>query len=382
MKKEIGIYIHIPFCCSRCYYCDFVSYTNQDDNIIEKYIDALCNEILQNAEILSQYRISTIYFGGGTPSYIDKYIVKIMDILKLFQSDYEFDEVTIEVNPNSMTMEKALDYKKCGINRISIGLQSTHDKILKNIGRIHKFDDFIETINIIKNVGIKNVSVDLIYPLPNLTVSLLNNSLDYIINISDKYNINHISVYNLEIHEDSKLAFLLNEGFLDIPNEDEEYEMKKLIDNKLTANKFYKYEISNYSKLGFESKHNLIYWNQGIYLGFGVSAASFFAGTRYRNTNDFSEYIDMSNNNCFKHFDKEDLDKLDLMKEYIILKLRLVEGINISEFKKKFEVDIFSLFDKEISDLLKHELLILKDNHIFLSKRGMEIANVVWEKFI
>ncbi len=382
MEEKIGIYIHIPFCVSRCYYCDFVSYSNKDE-LIEEYINALCNEILQNSEILSQYKIATVYFGGGTPSYIDsKYIVKIMETLKLFCSDYEFEEVTIEINPNSADIDKLLDYKKCGINRISIGLQSTHDNILKLIGRAHKYEDFEKLMKDIKKVGFCNVSVDLIYPLPSLTLNLLDESLNKVIDLSKNYNIEHISVYNLEVHDGSKLEFLLNEGFLTLPDEDEEYQMRELIDNTLKSNGFYKYEISNYSKEGFESKHNLMYWNQERYLGFGVNASSFFAGSRYRNTKSIEEYIKMSNNFSFKYYDKEDLDKLDLMKEYIILKLRLKNGVNTDCFKKRFNTNIFDIFKQEIEELLNNKLIDYEDNNIFLTKRGMEVANLVWEKFI
>lgn len=208
MKEKIGIYIHIPFCKSKCYYCDFVSYCNMDE-FIDEYIQALCNEILQNSEILSSYQISTVYFGGGTPSYIpSKYITRIMDTLKLFVNDeYMFDEVTIEVNPNSVDYSKLKEYKKAGINRISVGLQSTHDTVLKNIGRAHVFKDFLDTMDLIKKVGFNNVSVDLIYPLPGLNVKLLDDTLNKVIDMSDEYSIKHISIYNLEVHEDGKLKF-------------------------------------------------------------------------------------------------------------------------------------------------------------------------------
>ncbi len=211
MNKKIGIYIHIPFCKSKCYYCDFVSYTNKED-YIEKYIDALLKEILEKADILSEYEISTIYFGGGTPSSIDsKYITKIMETLKLFSN--KFDEVTIEINPNSITKDKLLDYKNAGINRLSIGLQSTHNEILKKIGRTHTCNDFLNTLNLAKEANFTNISVDLIYPLPELTLSMFEDTLKFIVSLSDEYNIKHISVYNLEIHEDTKLAFLLKERF-------------------------------------------------------------------------------------------------------------------------------------------------------------------------
>ena len=239
MRENIGIYIHIPFCYKKCFYCDFVSYENKED-IIEEYIDALCMEILQNAEILSEYTISTIYFGGGTPSYIDsKYITKVMDTLKLFVTDASsLKEVTIEVNPNSASLEKLTDYYNSGINRLSIGLQSTHDKILRNIGRTHSFKDFKSTLENAKNAGFTNISVDLMYPLPGLNITSFKDSLSSIMKLKDEYNIRHVSVYNLEVHENTRLDFLLKEGFVSLCNEEEEYEMRKELNDILEKNNF------------------------------------------------------------------------------------------------------------------------------------------------
>lgn len=392
MRQNIGIYIHIPFCISKCYYCNFISYTNKE-KLIEKYIDAVCLEILQNAEILSEYNISTIYFGGGTPSYIDaKYIKKIMNTISLFKKEDDFLEVTIEVNPNSVTLEKLILYKNCGINRISIGVQSTHDDILKAIGRKHKLVDVTNTLKYCKEAGFNNISIDLIYPLPNLNFEKFSNTLDYIINIKDEYNIKHISVYNLEVHEGSKLGFLLNEGYLELVDEDTEYQMKELLEEKLEKNGFNKYEISNFSITGFESKHNTSYWNQEMYLGFGVCSSSFFSNTRYKNTDDIEKYIEYINSNISPVESRECLDLLELMKEYIILKLRLTKGFSTLEFKK-FGKDIFDIFGNELKELSENGLIkIEKDDNkiitdtdcynISLTKRGSEIANIVWEKFI
>ena len=226
--KEIGIYVHIPFCLSKCYYCDFASFANIDA-LIEPYIDALCEEILKNSEILSQYNITTIYIGGGTPSYIDaKYIVQILDTLKLFISSSSLKEVTIEVNPNSITKEKLEIYKEAGVNRLSIGLQSTYDKVLKMIGRAHKLKDFEETLNLANEVGFSNISLDLIYPLPDLSLEEFKNTVDYAISLKEK-NIKHISIYNLEIHENTKLAFLLKEGYISLVDEDTELDIISVI---------------------------------------------------------------------------------------------------------------------------------------------------------
>lgn len=383
MNKDIGIYIHIPFCTSKCFYCDFTSYCNKEEQI-EEYIDSVCNEILQNIEILSQYNITTVYFGGGTPSYIDsKYIVKIMQVLKLLQkNEDEFKEVTIELNPNSITKSKITDYINIGVNRFSIGLQSTHDEILKIIGRKHTYKQFEDSLKILNECGANNISLDIIYPLPNLNLELFNDTLDKVISLKDNYNIKHISIYNLEIHPNTKLDFLLKNEFLTLPDEDEEYNMRKILLKKLHEAGFIQYEISNFALEGYNSNHNLNYWNQGEYLGFGVSASSFFAGSRYTNTNSIEDYIKNITNGNNTVIEKEDLDKLDMMKEYIILKLRLKDGINTNDFISKFNNDIFDIFKQELDYLISNNLIIYDNKKIYLSDRGKEIANIVWEKFI
>lgn len=383
MRENIGIYIHIPFCKKKCFYCDFVSYENKE-NLIQEYIDAVCLEILQNAEILSEYNISTIYFGGGTPSLIKaEYIEKILNTLKLFVTDEkEIKEITIEINPNSASLDKLEKYYNLGINRLSIGLQSTHDKILRNIGRLHTFNDFKEVLKNANAVGFKNISVDLIYPLPGLNLSGFKETLNSVIKLKDEFNIKHISVYNLEVHENTRLDFLLKEGFVSLCNEDEEYKMREELNKRLQDNGFVKYEISNYAYPGFESKHNLCYWNQEKYIGFGVNASSFFNLKRYRKTSNIDKYIDGIKNNKNIVVETEELDKLSLMKEYIILKLRLSKGVDISEFKQKFGTDIFDIFNTEFNSLKKDNLVNITSKNISLTNRGEEVANIVWEMFV
>lgn len=383
MNGEIGVYIHIPFCFSKCFYCDFASYSKKEDKI-ESYINALCTEIIQNAEILSEYSITTIYIGGGTPSYIDsKYIKQILDTLNIFINKEKLQEITIELNPNSVTKEKLETYKECGINRLSIGLQSTHDSVLKKIGRVHKFNDFKEVLDLSNNVGFDNISLDLIYPLPDLSLSEFKDSVDYVVSLKDK-NIKHISIYNLEVHEGSKLDFILNEGYASLVDEDVEYEMYKYLVNKFEENGYKRYETSNYALPGYESKHNLKYWNQEQYLGFGSNASSFFCGVRSSNIKDIESYIESINNNCTPKDDEsyEDLDKDALEKEYVMLSLRKIDGVNKNKFKIRYKKDIHDVFAKEIDELKKDNLIIEDETNIYLSKRGLEVANIVWERFI
>lgn len=383
MNNEIGVYIHIPFCISKCFYCDFASFAKKED-LIEQYVFALCNEILKNAEILSQYKITTIYIGGGTPSYIDeKYIKQMLDTLMLFINKEELKEVTIELNPNSVTREKLLTYKEAGVNRLSIGLQSTYDDILKKIGRVHKIEDFENTLNLANEVGFNNISLDLIYPLPDLNLERFKASVDYVLSLKDN-NIKHISIYNLEVHENTKLAFLLNEGYVTLVDEDEEYEMYKYLKDTFEKNGYHRYEISNYSLTGYESKHNLRYWNQELYLGFGSGASSFFGGARYSNVKNIEEYINCIDNDksVIEDDSYEELDLLAIMKEYVMLSLRKIDGLNITKFKTKYKKDITDIFGQEIKELIDNGLIEKAENSIKLTNRGLEVANLVWEKFV
>lgn len=383
MNNEIGIYIHIPFCISKCFYCDFTSYANRE-NMIEKYIYALCNEILAKAEILSEYKVTTIYIGGGTPSYIDsKYIKQIFDTLMLAINKEDVKEITIEVNPNSVDEEKMRSYKEIGINRISIGLQSTYDTILKKIGRAHNLKDFEDTLELANKIGFKNISVDLIYPLPDLDLEKFKESVEYVINLKDK-NVKHISIYNLEVHENTKLAFLLKEGYVTLVDEDTEYEMYEYLRKRFEEEGYYRYEISNYAIDGYESKHNLRYWNQELYLGFGCGASSFFSGTRYSNIKNIEKYIENieTGNSIIDKENYEELDLLALMKEYVMLSLRKIEGLDKKKFKAKYKKDIEEIFAEEIKELTDDKLIEEKQDKILLTKRGLEVANLVWEKFV
>ena len=383
MNNEIGIYIHIPFCISKCFYCDFTSYANRE-NMIEKYIYALCNEILAKAEILSEYKVTTIYIGGGTPSYIDsKYIKQIFDTLMLAINKEDVKEITIEVNPNSVDEEKMRNYKEIGINRISIGLQSTYDTILKKIGRAHNLKDFEDTLELANKIGFKNISVDLIYPLPDLDLEKFKESIEYVINLKDK-NVKHISIYNLEVHENTKLAFLLKEGYVTLVDEDTEYEMYEYLRKRFEEEEYHRYEISNYAIDGYESKHNLRYWNQELYIGFGCGASSFFSGTRYSNIKNIEKYIENieTGNSIIDKENYEELDLLALMKEYVMLSLRKIEGLDKKKFKAKYKKDIEEIFAEEIKELTDDKLIEEKQDKILLTKRGLEVANLVWEKFV
>ena len=289
MKEELGIYIHIPFCIRKCYYCDFTSYTNKFSKV-DEYIKKLIEEI--NEYELSKYNITTIYIGGGTPSSIDsKYIIKILNEIKnkIYRNETKWEdiEITIELNPGTVTKNKLQDYKKAGINRLSIGLQSTNNEILKTIGRIHNYKDFLNIYELIKEVGFENYNIDLMIGLPNQKIQDIKKDLKEIL----KLNPNHISVYSLIVEEDTAIKDLIDKGKIKLPDEETERQMYWYIKNNLELKGYKHYEISNFAKSGKESKHNLNCWKQKGYIGIGLSACSFLNKERYGNENDISEYL-------------------------------------------------------------------------------------------
>ncbi len=372
----LGVYIHIPFCASKCFYCDFYSVANK--SLEEDYIKAVIEEILSETELLGDRRVDSIYLGGGTPSLIaEKNIVNILEVLKLFCAQNA--EITIEVNPESVTYEKLKAYFDAGVNRISIGLQSANNETLKKIGRLSTIKDFENTYNWAVDIGFKNISCDVIIGLPDETIDMFESTIDYILGLE---HITHISAYSLELHENTKLDFLVSNNFVTLPDENTEREMKYLLDKKLDNAGFNRYEISNYAKLGYESRHNLKYWNGEEYLGFGAAAASFVNSIRYTNISNVQKYINNISSGMSNKEGIEEMDKLGLIKEYIILRLRLKKGINLNIFKAKFKQDIYSLYKDKIDILMSQGLLERAGDNIYLTYKGEDLANIVWQEFI
>jgi len=377
---KLGIYVHIPFCNSKCYYCDFCSICNTNETKVIEYINCVIQEIISSAEILAENKVNSIYIGGGTPSAIDaKHINCIMQVIRSCTTVTDDAEITIEVNPESITKEKLNIYKSIGINRISIGLQTANNNILKSIGRKATIEMFERAYNDIVSSEINNISVDIICGLPGDSISNFKKTIEYVLSLKQ---IKHISSYSLEVHENTKLGFLIQNDFLSLPTCDEERNMKHMLDDMLIKNGYNMYEISNYAKPGFEAKHNIKYWTGDYYLGFGAAASSYINSTRYTNVRDVQKYITGINNCNLQKEDVEELDLSDLQKEFIILGLRKTDGISKIEFKNKFRTDIYDLFGNEIKKNIDRGLLIDNGANIYLSKRGQDVANIVWQEFI
>lgn len=377
-KNELGIYVHIPFCAGKCFYCDFVSFAGKEKLILE-YVKAVQKEIIKEAKEHTGSKVTTIYIGGGTPSFIDsKYIVEIVSKIK---DNYKVDpnaEITIEINPGTVSKEKLEDYIKCGINRVSIGLQSTDNKLLKQIGRIHTYEQFLLTYELVRSVGFKNVNIDLMLALPNQTIEILEDSLNKIIGLAPE----HISVYSLILEEGTKLYDLVESGETKLVDEDTERKMYWQVKNILEENEYNHYEISNFAKRGYESKHNLNCWEQKEYLGIGAAAHSYYNKKRYSNTDNIEEYIKNINEEKNTKITHEIQTDVNEQKEYMLLGLRKIEGVSISKFKEKFIQNPIYIFRKELDKLVEEELIEVDIDSIKLTNKGLDFANIVWEEFV
>ena len=376
MKKDIGLYIHIPFCKKKCSYCDFVSFSDKS-SLIEKYKTAVIKEI-KNKDI-SKYKINTIYIGGGTPSILDsKCISDIINEVK----DYILDnaEITIEINPGTADREKLKKYKEIGVNRLSIGLQSTDNNILKEIGRIHSFEEFLNIYSLAREVGFNNINVDLMLGLPGQTIEILEESVRKII----KLNPEHISIYSLILEENTKMWDMVNKGILKLPSEDIERKMYWKVKNMLESNGYIHYEISNFAKKGYESRHTSDCWEQKAYIGVGLAAHSYLNKIRFSNTSNLEEYINNINNGDFDKnitINETQRDE-DTKKEYMLLGLRKIDGVSISKYKNKFGENPVFKYRQELEKLVKENLLEIDGDNIKLTNKGLDLANLVWEEFV
>ena len=388
-EKKIGLYIHIPFCKQKCYYCDFISYANKEE-LVERYIKCLKKEILQYAnenKIMSEhgleerYVIKTIYIGGGTPSAIDEvYIINVLDTIKDNFKMRDNAEITIEVNPGTVNKDKLESYRECGINRLSIGLQAVQDDILKCIGRIHTYKDFENTYEYAREVGFDNINVDLMINLPNQTLDDVKESVKTILSLKPE----HISVYSLILEPNTKMYELINSKTLTIASDETERQMYWYVKDTLEKHKYNQYEISNFTKSGFESKHNMDCWNQKEYIGVGASASSFMQNKRYSNISELEKYIEniekgTPNKNLVL---EEFLDEESKMDEFMMLGLRKIDGVDIKEFERIFQINPIVKYCKKLDKLNREGLIEIDENNIKLSNKGIDLANLVWEEFV
>lgn len=362
-----GLYIHIPFCKHICNYCDFHKMVTFNKNKINNYIELIIEEIKSYKQYLNE-SIKTIYIGGGTPNVLDDYnLEKLLSFIKSLNLKY--DEYTIEINPELLTLNQVYLFKKYGINRVSIGAESFNNDSLKYLGRHHTYDDIINCIKLLRENDIYNINVDLIYAYPGDTMD----NIKYNISIIKELKIPHISLYSLILEEKTVFYhnYLKNE-FKPL-DEDVIANMMDYINEELECD-YHHYEISNYSFDGYESKHNMIYWKSLEYIGIGLGASGYLDSVRYDNNYLYKDYISK------RKSEETPLNILDKKKEFFLLGLRMLDGVSINDYKNRFSSD--PLKDFNFKSLIEKDLIIIKDDIIKLTYRGYMLENLVAKEFI
>lgn len=404
MKKKLELYIHIPFCIKKCSYCDFLSFP-ADERTQWKYIAALNWEIRFYGPGMAGYRVSSIYIGGGTPSCLDaQWIARLMDVVRRNFDVAEDAEISIECNPGTVTKSKLEVYRRSGVNRLSIGLQSANDQELKLLGRIHTYEQFLQTYELARTVGFSNINVDLISGIPYQTTERFLDSLYKVI----RWKPEHISSYSLIVEKGTEFHKLYHSDVLKqqageptgiLPDEEEICRMVKQTQQVLREAGYCQYEISNYARPGFECRHNIGYWERTEYLGVGLGAASLIQNIRYTNTRNLEEYLENTEHIESKmfldmmdsrkrtmgtnlHIQADTLSMKAQMEEYMFLGLRKTAGISRKEFEETFKTPVEAVYGDIILRFQKERLLAMREGRIYLTDRGMDVANYVMSEFL
>lgn len=398
MRKNLSLYVHIPFCVKKCIYCDFLSFEAGQDfcrlpgNERKQYLHALCMEIMSYRSVSDRYMINTVFIGGGTPSIlmpgdISLIMATIRSVFKLRPDA----EITIEVNPGTLDAEKAEEYIRLGINRISIGLQSVHEEELRMLGRIHNYDQFMASFQTAREAGFHNINVDIMSALPKQTIHSYLETIEKVLKCSPE----HISAYSLMVEAGTPLSED-EELIAALPQEDAERKMYEATGILLQAAGYRRYEISNYAKEGYACRHNIVYWSLGEYLGFGLGAASFFEGRRFSNTRDLLLYLHTVCDGAVKEqrpealrrllqkiqIRDEDVNTERLMEEYMFLGLRMMKGVSAEDFYTYFGHSLYEVYGEVIKRHIRTGLLLDEGGIVRLTDRGIDVSNVVLSDFL
>lgn len=376
--KPLSLYIHIPFCVKKCLYCDFPSYGGCE-NVFEDYVSSLISEIKETKSNFSQYEIKSVFLGGGTPSILPpKLTGKIMDTVFNSFNISNDAEITTEANPKTVDEIKLREYKAMDINRISFGVQAWQNDILKSLGRIHTIDDFIKNMAQARDIGFKNINADIMFALPNQTLSDWEETLEKIM----KLNLEHISAYSLIIEDGTPFGKMYDEGKLKTCDETLDREMYYLAKEMMRDKGYHQYEISNFAKEGFECYHNKVYWKCDEYMGYGLGAHSYFNGERFNNTYDMDKYISSKGLYSIIKENREKLEITEMYGEFMFMGLRMTKGISKERFFEKFGKTVYDIYKNEIEYLKDMKLILETENNIMLTDRGVDVSNTVFEKFI
>lgn len=384
IKRPLQLYLHIPFCIQKCAYCDFLS-AQADGKTRQAYVDAVVKEIYAYGKMATEYEITTIFVGGGTPSVLDaKQMEQIFRALYQVFTVQEDAEITLEMNPGTVNSEKLRAYKYLGINRLSIGLQTVDNHELKMLGRIHTFEEFLDSYEKAREEGFTNINIDLISAIPGQTAASWEQTLERVASLGPE----HISAYSLIVEEGTPFYMKYGEEKQGLPSEDEERRMYELTRERLEEYGYQRYEISNYAKDGYECRHNLGYWECREYLGIGLGASSLLNGSRYTHITNLSEYLTYSESgDGFVDLEKieenrEVLTRKAQMEEFMFLGLRKMSGISQKQFESRFGAEIESVYGKEIEKLMKEKLLTRQGDHIRLTDQGINLSNLVFIEFL
>lgn len=381
-KVEILIqsaYIHIPFCHHICHYCDFnkVFFHNQP---VDEYLDVLQMEMKNSIKKYPTSALKTIFIGGGTPTaldarQLDRLLQSIHEELKPTEQLIEF---AVEANPGELTIDKLEVLKNGGVNRLSVGVQSFNDELLAKIGRVHRKEDVFRTLKLAEKAGFTNMSLDLMYGLPGQTVEDFKETLD----IAFSLNVQHYSAYSLIVEPKTVFYNLMKKGRLSLPPQDEEAVMYELAMNEMEKHGFKQYEISNYAIPGYESEHNLTYWNNEYYYGFGAGSHGYVNGYRTANYGPLKKYMEHVHETGLAQMEIHEVMDNEKMEEEIFLGLRKTAGVSKSKFQSKFNTELNAVFGKQIEELAAKELLLETEDSIKLSRRGKLLGNEVFQEFI
>lgn len=376
--EPFHFYIHIPFCRQKCLYCDFPSFAGQEA-YMEDYTRALLAELKESRAEFSHKTITSIFFGGGTPTVLPvSYFGKILDEVLEHYPVSDDCEITTEANPQTVDRHSLSEYRVMGVNRLSFGLQAWQNRLLQTLGRIHRREAFVENFLTAREVGFSNLSVDLMFALPHQTIGDWEETLREVCRLDTE----HLSTYSLIIEPKTPFDRMRQEGKLKEADERLDREMYHAAQYLLEQAGYGQYEISNFAKPGFESRHNLAYWDVEEYAGFGLAAHSYAEGVRYHNTGDLAAYLAAKGRTALLRQDKEVLSEEEKIEEFLFLGLRKTAGISLTTFEEKFHAPLNQFFSRELSYLMEEKLLVMEQDRLRLTPKGMDVSNFVFEKFI
>lgn len=396
MKKYVSLYVHIPFCALKCKYCDFLSFDGESYGTMLRYVDSLCQEIKLYAPIADEYIVRSIFIGGGTPSLLDEgLITNIMAFIRRTFTLEKDAEITIEANPGTLRHQKLNGYKAAGINRLSIGLQSADDDMLRKLGRMHNYDQFVATFKAARRAGFNNINIDVMSGLPGQTIHSYVDTLSRVLEFGPE----HISAYSLSIEEGT--PFAKDPEILEsLPPDMIDRRMYEITKKLLAAHGYDRYEVSNYAKSGYECRHNMVYWTGGEYIGFGLGASSYFQGKRFNNVRDILQYIQLMEETSDKFAEADNLEILyneatrklrenvtpiyidSRMEEFMFLGLRMMCGISRTDFEERFKKDIYEVYGPVLNKYIDQGFLATYEDRIYLTDAGIDVSNVILADFI